>query len=154
MTRARIRLWTDDSLRAWAPDCVYPLSTAEQRAALLQATGGWPQLVEAAVRAARNGVADSRARQEAAGSLADSLALKEFLLSVGLSTDPVADEIVGVAADWSDEMGVDDLATLVDAEPRNGTRHCCQAGKSGCPQPWLERGRLPNRSADRYAAPQ
>ena len=56
---------------------MYPLSTAEQRAALLQATGGWPQLVEAAVRAARNGVADSRARQEAAGSLADSLALKE-----------------------------------------------------------------------------
>jgi hypothetical protein len=40
----------------------------------------------------------------------------EFLSSVGLSTDPVADEVAGKAADWSDEIGFDDLATLVEAD--------------------------------------
>jgi hypothetical protein len=114
--RVRIRPWTNDSLRAWAPDCVYPLSTAEQRKRLLEATGGWPQLVEAAVSAARAGATDARARQAAAALLSDGRAAAEFLLSVGLSADPVADEAAEAASTWSEEIAFDDLATLIEAD--------------------------------------
>jgi hypothetical protein len=114
--RVRIKPWTQDALRAWAPDCVYPLSTAQQRAQLLEATGGWPQLVEAAVRSARSGAAEARACQKAAASLKDGKNSMEFLLSVGLSTDPIADEAAEIASSWSDEITFDDLATLVEAD--------------------------------------
>ena len=114
--RVRIRLWTNDSLRAWAPDCAYPLSTAEQRKELLETTGGWPQLVEAAVSASRAGATDSRARQEATALLSDGQAATEFLLSLGLSADPLADEVAEMASNWSDEIAFDDLATLVEAD--------------------------------------
>ncbi len=114
--RVRIRPWTHDALRAWAPDCVYPLSTAQQRARLLEATGGWPQLVEAAVRSARAGTSEARACQEAAASLDDGTKSAEFLLSVGLWTDPVADEVAEVASSWSEEITFDDLAALVEAD--------------------------------------
>ena len=103
-------------MRAWAPDCAYPLSTAEQRKELLETTGGWPQLVEAAVSASRAGVTDSRARQEATALLSDGQAATEFLLSVGLSADPLADEVAEMASNWSDEIAFDDLATLVEAD--------------------------------------
>lgn len=116
LERVRIRPWTDDSLRAWSPDCVYPLSTAKQRAQLLEATGGWPQLVEAAIRAARSGMPETRACQEVEGSLSDSQGCMKFLLTVGLSTDSIADEIAEIAARWSDEIAFEELVTLVDGD--------------------------------------
>jgi hypothetical protein len=112
----RIRPWTHDSLRAWAPECEYPLSTAEQRAKLLESTGGWPLLVEAAAAATRAGATESRARQAAAALLSDGKAASEFLLSVGLSADPVADQVADTASTISEEMAFDDLVALTEAD--------------------------------------
>jgi hypothetical protein len=114
--RVKIKPWTNDSLRAWAPDCVYPLNTAGQRDQLLEATGGWPQLVEAAVRAARAGKTEAKACQEAAASISDAADARNFLLTVGLSADPVADEMAKVAANWSDDIAVDEIAALIDGD--------------------------------------
>jgi hypothetical protein len=112
----RIRLWTDDSLRAWAPECEYPLSTPEQRATLLAATGGWPQLVEAAAAAAR-GTTAAQARELAVAAVRDDgKATSEFLLRVGLSTAPDADEVARVASEISEEMAFEDLVALVEAD--------------------------------------
>ena len=113
--RVRIRPWTQDTLRAWAPDCVYPLSTAEQRHLLLADTGGWPQLVEAAVRAARRGSPET-ARQEALKRLAGGQATQEFLRSVGMPADPVTTAVARAAAIMCDEIAFDDLAPLVEEE--------------------------------------
>jgi len=112
----RIKPWTDDALRAWAPECEYPLTTAEQRARLLEATGGWPDLVEAAAAHARAGAPEARACQEATAVLSATGAAGHFLLAVGLSADPVVDEVAEVASSWSGEITFDDLATLVDAD--------------------------------------
>lgn len=112
----RIRPWTDDSLRAWAPECEYPLGTPKQRAKLLEATGGWPRLVEAAAAAARAGATETRARQHAASLFSDSAAASEFLLSVGLSADPVADEVAYMTSNFSEEMAFDDLVALIEAD--------------------------------------
>jgi hypothetical protein len=114
--RVKIKPWTNDSLRAWAPDCVYPLNTAGQRDQLLEATGGWPQLVETAVRAARAGKTEAKACEEAAESLSNVVDASNFLLTVGLSADPVADEMAEIVANWSDEITVDDLAALIDSD--------------------------------------
>ncbi len=114
--RVRIRPWTDESLRAWAPECEYPLSTPKQRAKLLAATGGWPRLVEAATAAARAGATETQACQQAAALLSDSRAARELLLSMGLSADPVADEVAEMASNFSEEMAFDDLAALVEAD--------------------------------------
>jgi hypothetical protein len=114
--RVRLRPWTQDTLRAWAPECQYPLSTADQRQALLEDTGGWPRLVEMTARAARyGGMGDQRAREEAGRSVSDKEAATRFLESVGLPDDPVTDEVIHVLATWRDEITFDDLATLVTA---------------------------------------
>ena len=114
--RVRIRLWTDDSLRAWAPECEYPLGTPKQRARLLKATGGWPRLVEAAAAVAKAGATEAQACQHAVGLLADSRAVSEFLLSVGLSADPIADEVANMVSNFSEEMAFDDLVALLEAD--------------------------------------
>jgi hypothetical protein len=111
----RLQLWTQDTLRAWAPECQYPLSTADQRRRLLDDTGGWPFLVERAARAARAGATDQRARDEALGLLDNATA--GFLASVGIPSDPVTGGVVRALADWGDEIGFEGLATLVTADP-------------------------------------
>lgn len=108
-------VWTQDMLRAWAPECQYPLSTADQRQRLLDCTGGWPYLVEKAASEARRGLSDQRAR-EAALSLLDSGA-QEFLTSVEIPGDPVTTDVLRALVDWSDEIGFDGIVTLVSAEP-------------------------------------
>lgn len=110
----RLRVWTQDMLRAWAPECQYPLSTADQRQRLLDDTGGWPYLVERAASAARRGLSDQRAR-EAALSLPGAAA-QEFLASVEIPGDPVTTDVLGALVDWSDEIGFEGIATLVSAD--------------------------------------
>jgi hypothetical protein len=112
----RVKPWTNDALRAWAPECEYPLTSTEQRARLLEATGGWPQLVEAAARGARSGAPEARARDQAIAPLEEASAASQFLLQTGLSADPVADEVAEAASTWSDELTFDEVATLVEAE--------------------------------------
>ena len=68
------------------------------------------------MRSARAGTSEARACQEAAASLDDGTKSAEFLLSVGLWTDPVADEVAEVASSWSEEITFDDLAALVEAD--------------------------------------
>jgi hypothetical protein len=110
-----LRVWTQDTLRAWAPECQYPLSTADQRQRLIDDTGGWPYLVERAASAARRGLSDQRAR-EAALSLLDA-ATPEFLASVEIPEDPVTTDVLRALVDWSDEIGFEGIATLVSADP-------------------------------------
>jgi hypothetical protein len=113
--RVHLQLWTQDTLRAWEQECQYPLSTADQRRLLLEDTGGWPFLVEKAARAARAGVTDQRARQEALGLLANRTA--DFLASVEIPDDPSTRGVVHSLVDWSDEINFEELATLVTAAP-------------------------------------
>jgi hypothetical protein len=110
-----LQLWTQDTLRAWAPECQYPLSTADQRRLLLEDTGGWPFLIERAAKAARAGATDQRARHEALNMLSNGT--PEFLASVEFPDDPVASEVVRALVDWSDEISFEGLATLVTANP-------------------------------------
>jgi hypothetical protein len=110
-----LQVWTKDTLRAWAPECQYPLSTADQRELLLVETGGWPFLVERAAKAARAGATDQRARQEALSIL--DLGTPEFLASIRIPDDPVTTAVMRALVDWSDEIGFEELATLVAANP-------------------------------------
>jgi hypothetical protein len=109
-----LRVWDQDTLRAWAPECQYPLSTADQRQRLLDDTGGWPYPVEQAASAARRGLSDQRAR-EAALALLDT-GRQEFLASVEIPDDPVTTDVLRVLVDWSDEIGFEGIATLVSAD--------------------------------------
>ena len=111
----RLRVWDQDTLRAWAPECQYPLSTADQRQRLLDDTGGWPYLVEWAAGAARRGLSDQRAREEALRQL--DAAAQEFLASVEIPDDPVTADVLRALVDWSDEIGFEGIATLVSADP-------------------------------------
>ncbi|MGH3246697.1 MAG: hypothetical protein ACRDOI_10870 [Trebonia sp.] len=115
LQRVHLRVWTQDTLRAWAPECQYPLSTADQRRLLLEDTGGWPYLVERAASAARRGLTDQRARQEALSLLDTGSA--EFLASVEIPQDPVTGEVVRALVDWADEISFEGLVTLVTADP-------------------------------------
>jgi hypothetical protein len=113
--RVHLQLWNQDTLRAWAPECQYPLSTTDQRQALLDATGGWPFLVEKAAGAARDGLADQRARQEALRLLDDKTS--DFLASVGTLDDPVTFRVLVSLVEWTDEITFDELATLSGIAP-------------------------------------
>lgn len=106
--RVHLQLWNQETLRAWAPECQYPLGTADQRQALLDATGGWPLLVEKAASAVRAGLGDQRARQEAL-SEAET---RDFSASIGISDDPVTKSVLESMAEWTDEISFDDIATL------------------------------------------
>jgi hypothetical protein len=108
--RVHLQLWNQDTLRAWAPECQYPLSTTDQRRAILDATGGWPLLVEKAAGAARDGLADPRARQEALKLLDEKR--EDFLASVGIPDDPITSRVLGSLVEWTDEISFDELATL------------------------------------------
>lgn len=110
-----LQVWNQETLRAWAPECQYPLSTTDQRQALLDATGGWPFLVEKAAGAARGGLADQRARQEALRLLDDKMG--DFLASVGIPDDPVTSQVLGSLVEWTDEISFDELATLSGIDP-------------------------------------
>ncbi len=114
--RVRIRPWTQDTLRAWAPECAaYPLSNADQRRLLLEDTGGWPELVETAVRAARHAAVD-QARRQAVMRVTGSQAAQEFLESVGMSKDPVTTKVVQAAAILAAEVPFDELAFWVEED--------------------------------------
>jgi hypothetical protein len=112
--QVHLRVWTQDTLRAWAPECQYPLSTADQRQRLLDDTGGWPDLIERAAWAAQRET-DQRAREEAL-SLLDAGA-PEFLTSLEIPDDAVTADVLGALVDWSDEIGFEGITTLVSAAP-------------------------------------
>jgi hypothetical protein len=113
--QVHLRVWDQDTLRAWAPECQYPLSTADQRRRLLEETGGWPYLVEHAANAARRGLSDQRAREAALGLL--EAGRQEFLASIEIPDDPVTADVLRALVDWSDEISFEGLATLVSADP-------------------------------------
>jgi hypothetical protein len=113
--RVHLQLWNQDTLRAWAPECQYPLSTTGQRQTLLDATGGWPFLVEKAAGAARSGMADQRARQEALRLLDDKTG--DFLASVEIPDGPVTASVLEFLMDWTDEIGFEELAELSGIAP-------------------------------------
>ncbi|HEX4830920.1 MAG TPA: hypothetical protein VH478_07500 [Trebonia sp.] len=115
--RLHLTPWAQDTLRAWAPECQYPLSTADDRRLLLEETGGWPMLVEKAAQAARSGHAQAGARQEALSLLASDESAAAFLGSVGIPGDIASEEVIAALVDYSDEITFDELATLVAALP-------------------------------------
>lgn len=111
--RTPLQLWNDDALQAWAPECGYPLVSASDRADLLEATGGWPSVIEAASAAARAGETTTRAREQALAAVCQDDG-RAFLTSVGLGGDPEADRVAEVVANWSDELQFGEIADLVD----------------------------------------
>jgi hypothetical protein len=115
--RLHLRPWTQDTLRAWAPECQYPLSTVADRGQLLEETGGWPALVERAAGAARGGYAHQRAREEALSLLTDKECAVNFLDSVRIPDDPATNEVIDVLVDYLDEITFDELATLAGTLP-------------------------------------
>ena len=109
-----LQLWTDDALQAWAPECGYSLTSVKERGELLEATGGWPEVIEAAASAARRGMPAARARQQAVETTCGDKQRSQFLVSVGLRGDPNAEGVAEVIATWSDEIQFNDLGELVD----------------------------------------
>ncbi len=114
LQRTVLQPWTDDALQAWAPECAYPLVSLKDRAELMDATGGWPEVIEAAVAGARSGLPAARARQQAAEMMRGEKEASQFLISVGLRVDAEADRVAGVVANWADEISFNDLSELVD----------------------------------------
>ena len=114
LQRTVLQPWTDDALQAWAPECAYPLVSFKDRAELMEATGGWPEVIEAAVASARSGLPAARARQQASETINGEKEASQFLVSVGLRADADADRVAGVVANWADEISFNDLSELVD----------------------------------------
>lgn len=114
--QVHLRPWTQDMLRAWAPECQYPLSTADQRQLLLEETGGWPYLVEEAAKAARSsGVSELRAREEAVGQLGSKESATAFLTSVAIPDDAAAASVLKALVEYSDDLTSDELVTLASS---------------------------------------
>lgn len=114
LQRTVLQPWTDDALQAWAPECAYPLVSLKDRAELMEATGGWPEVIEAAVAGARSGLPPARAREQVVEMMYGDKQASRFLVSVGLRADADADRVAGVVANWSDEISFNDLSELVD----------------------------------------
>jgi hypothetical protein len=116
LEQVHLRPWTQDMLRAWAPECQYPLSTADQRQLLLEETGGWPYLVEEAAKAARSsGVSELRAREEAVGQLGSKESATAFLTSVAIPDDAAAASVLKALVEYSDDLTSDELVTLASS---------------------------------------
>ncbi|MFK0236666.1 AAA family ATPase [Streptomyces vinaceus] len=106
----RLERWNADSLRAW-PEC--PFDTPQQRQALVEATGGWPSLVEVVVhQITRTGTTLENALDRIRTATAAPDTGRSHLDRVGLDT-----ELAELLVQWTqllDEPEPDTPARIAD----------------------------------------
>jgi len=112
----QLRPWTEETLRAWAPECPYPLTSERDRNELLGATGGWPELVESVVASASKGLSQARALEQSLAFLEEPAVRDAFLASVGLAPTSELADVVRVAQDWGGPVTFPELVELIERE--------------------------------------
>ena len=111
--RLTLRGWSDEGLRSWEN----PFNTRPQRPALLDATNGWPVLVDRAIRAVESGKAADEAIRMMVEFPADAESATVFLSDVGVPAASV--DLLSAWAAYSamgEEVPLDDLMEISQSD--------------------------------------
>lgn len=102
-----LRRWTSEGLRAWNEN---PFAGRQDRERLLEATGGWPELVEQAVAAVETGATFDQVLDAVSQFPETSAVARQFVEDVGLIALPEFDAVRA----WADVAHLGDSISRVD----------------------------------------
>jgi hypothetical protein len=100
--------WTTNAIRSWPES---PFDSVESRRTLIDGTGGWPELVEIAVRQVSHGSTQAQALDRVLAICTDPQTAAAMLASAGLGED-----LVRRLAPWVEFMPPSDLMPLIPAD--------------------------------------
>ncbi len=127
--------WTDVELRAVEPEADVSLG-GDVRAQLLDLTGGWPDVLEPVLEAARRtDVTAMLSHAKAESQKVIDQGWDAFAAQIGVLAGGVEDRVLRTLLEWGEPVGRDDLAELLPMwEPHRLTDALDALGRSGAVQ--------------------